>query len=420
MYRYFFILFLSVVLLSGCSSESNNTNNSKTDTLSVNLIKEGHWRLALNLGEEELPVNAVIEKDSSYVLKIINAKEEIVLNDFTVLNDSVIIKTPLFDSEFRGKIINDSLITGLWFNFDKGSNYSLPFALEYNNHNRFITEEAVEPKSVVGGWEVDFSPSSNNHYRAKGIFEQVNGELHGTFLTETGDYRFLQGVEVNNKIYLSAFDGSHAFLFKGDVNEFGNIEGYFWSGSHWKENWIAKRNDHFELTHPDSLTYMRKGERAINFSLYDIDSNLVSLKDEKYKNKVVIVQIMGSWCPNCADEMKFYNELYKKYHSLGFEIITIGFETTEDFKIASSRIRKMKDFYGCEYDFLVSGKVGKASASQLFPQVNQITSFPTSFFIDKKGKVRKIHTGFYGPGTGMYYENYVSDTYRFIDRLLRE
>jgi len=52
--------------------------------------------------------------------------------------------------------------------------------------------------------------------------------------------------------------------------------------------------------------------------------------------------------------------------------------------------------------------------------LNKVVSYPTTIFIDKKGKVRKIHTGFNGPATGDKYIAFKEDFESFVEMLLGE
>jgi thiol-disulfide isomerase/thioredoxin len=155
-----------------------------------------------------------------------------------------------------------------------------------------------------------------------------------------------------------------------------------------------------------------------------LDGKPVSLKDEKYQNKVVILQIFGTWCPNCMDETKFYAQWYDKNKDKGVEIIGLAYENQKngkaDFDYASERVLKMKEKLNANYDFVIAGTSSSKAASESLPMLNKVMSFPTSIIIDKKGKVRRIHTGFSGPATGKYYEEFVNDFNGFMHELLNE
>lgn len=356
-------------------------------------------------------------------IEIYNAEEVIRVNEVKVKGDSLLFRMPVFDSEFKLKRYPDSL-TGSWINHSRKTKNVIAFRAE---KQRIKPVSICSCKPFAGTWEVDFSPGNQkDHYKAVGIFRNPRcwDLLYGTFLTETGDYRYLSGSVKNmgrdTVMELSAFDGSHAFYFRGKKKPDGTIEGDFYSGSHWHEKWIAKRNESFRLRNADSLTYLKPGYEKLDFAFPDLKGKQVSLSDEKYRDKVVIVQLMGSWCPNCMDETAFLAELHKKYRSQGLEVIGLAYEKTTDPVKAAQLVSRLRDRYGAEYDFLITGKTGKDAAAQSLPMLNHVMAFPTTIFIDRTGKVRKIHTGFSGPGTGEHYTRFSEETNRFIEELLKE
>ncbi|MBA3971345.1 MAG: TlpA family protein disulfide reductase, partial [Bacteroidetes bacterium] len=279
-----------------------------------------------------------------------------------------------------------------------------------------------------GRWESTFSSGSKDSSKALGEFTGEGSFFSGTFLTETGDYRYLSGtIDAHYNFYLSCFDGAHAFLFTGvhkrDPNTKSNdsiVNGHFYSGSHHHETWIAKRNDKFQLRNPDSLTYLKPGFSKVDFSFKNLEGKTVSLSDEKYKGKAVIIQIMGSWCPNCMDETKFLAAFHKNYKDKGVEVIALAFERTDDFNKAVNNVSRLKKRFDADYDFLITMKTGKDQASEALPMLNEVMAFPTTIYIDKKGIARKIYTGFNGPATGDAYTKFAENTTRFVEKLLAE
>ena len=397
--------------------------NLPTETLSTGELQEGPWRMEFDLGDEKLPFNFMLEQtNNSYHIKVTNAEEVIEITDIVRKGDSLFASLPVFDSEFKGLIKDTQSFVGYWHNYAKGKNYKIPFTAIHGKNYRFLEKDPVSAADFGGKWEVTFGSSNDPEEvcKAIGLFNQSGHEVTGTFITETGDYRFLEGCVCDDTLFLSCFDGSHAFLFKAIQNKEGTIQGDFWSGNHWHEPWTGIRNDSFALTHPDSLTYLKEGYDKLSFRFPDLNGDSVTLENERYRNKVVIVQIMGSWCPNCADETNLYADLFRKYHDKGLEIVALAYEKGEDFERNREKVIKMKDFFGAEYDFLLAGKAGKSYASQTLPMLNHVMSYPTSIFIDRSGKIRKIHTGFYGPGTGNIYIEYVEETQMFLEKLLNE
>ena len=244
--------------------------------------------------------------------------------------------------------------------------------------------------------------------------------LRGTFLSKTGDYRFLDGYTSKDTMYLYTFDGNHIYKFRAFKENDSILKGEYWSGKTSYKTFISTKNDTAKLPDANSLTYLKEGYDKIDFSFPDLDGNLTSLQDEKYKDKIVILQIFGTWCPNCMDETRFLSDWYHKNESQGVEIIGLAYEIKPEFEYARDRVLTMKEKLDVPYDFLIAGTSSTESASESLPMLNKVMSFPTSIIIDKKGKVRRIHTGFSGPATGIYYEEFVDDFNQFMQELINE
>jgi thiol-disulfide isomerase/thioredoxin len=349
-----------------------------------------------------------------------NAQERISIDEVSLIKDSLIFKMPIFDTEFRTQLTGDSIIKGLWINHTKKENKSIAFSARFGNKNRFIVPLEKPTNFYDGRWECTFSPETKDSSKAIGIFKHLANSsiVEGTFLTETGDYRFLEGTENNGKLYLSCFDGSHAFLFLAEHNGTEITKGDFYSGSTWHENWTAKRNDKFELHDPESLTYLKNPNEKINFTFYNTKNQKVSLSDPKYKNKVVIIQIMGSWCPNCMDESAYLSKVYKQYNKKGLEIIALAYERTSDAERAKTNLTRLSKRFNIGYDILLTGLTGKEKASESLPFLNNVMAFPTTIFLDKNHQVKSVYTGFSGPATGKAYEDYTIKTEKLIGELL--
>lgn len=398
----FVILFF---LIFSCKEES-----------AIAQLELGTYRATLKVSDtEDLPFNFEVTSKTS--LKIFNAEETIVVDDIEYKNDSVYIKTPVFEGYIVAKI-EDALLTG---SFIKPSlDRIVPFKAELNK-NRF--DVLIDAKrNVSGNWETVFSPESEaDRYIAKGIFKQDGNKVIGTFRTTTGDYRYLEGVVDGDSLKLSTFDGAHAFLFTVKVTD-STMHGTFYSGNHWVEHFVAKRNATYELPDANTLTYLKAGYDKVAFSFPDAYGNMMSLEEERFKNKVVLVQIMGTWCPNCLDESKYFSEFYKKNKNKDIEIIALAFEYAKTEAAAFKNIKRLKEKVGIEYPILLAqyGSSDKGEAQEKLPMLNHVISYPTTIFIDKKGTVRKIHTGFNGPATGDKYIAFKTEFEAFVDELLSE
>lgn len=387
-------------------------------------IKEGTYRGVLLLNETnatELPFNFdVVYKGKKPTIIIRNADEKIMVDEIIIKGDSVNFKMPVFDTEFRLRLVDDNM-EGVWINNYKLLNNKIKFTAVYNDKNRFEFTAGPPDPVFEGRWETTFSPNTKDSSKAIGAFHhsEQTDYVSGTFLTETGDYRYLEGIKNGNKLYLSCFDGGHAFLFIAEYAN-GMLNGNFYSGATWKEPWIAKRNDAFKLANAEEITFVKNKDEKINFSFPDLNGKIVSLNDKKFENKPVIVQVMGSWCPNCMDESTYFSQLYKQYNGEGLEIIALAFEKTTDPEKAKRQVSRLKTRLGLEYDILITQQTGKEKASEVLSALNKITAFPTTLFLNKEHKVVKVHTGFSGPATGNEYELYKQNTESFVKQLLKE
>ena len=385
--------------------------------LSASEIKEGSWVGKLHLQENnELSFNFEVDKDQGMVIK--NGKERVEMKSLSFENDSLKIYFSSFPNYLIFKIdsLNENKLSGYFVNPDRKKHSRIAFSAKF--YESFGIEDLGDEYQNIGGnWQIAFSPNSASEYPAIGKFEQNYHSVSGTFLTETGDYRFLRGSIIDNKLKLSTFDGAHIFMFNATL-ENDTLKGEFLSGNHWKTDWIGFKNEKFQLKNPDSLTYMVKKDFKFNFKT--VAGKAYVYPNKKLQNKVVIVQILGSWCPNCLDETMFYNELYKEYNHLGLEIIGVAYESPKTFDEKVERIERFKTNKEVNYKILVGGNASKVECSKDFDMLNGISSFPTSIFINKYGEVVNIHTGFNGPGTGEIYTEYKTKTKELIERLLNE
>jgi thiol-disulfide isomerase/thioredoxin len=375
-------------------------------------FSSGKWTAQLQLSPTvSMPVFLSLESND-WVIQ--NGDERIPLIRQAHSSDSIDFHFPNFDSFIRVKATKKSM-TGFWYNRLKGMHYKIPFSANLSKKTK-----PVKPSSntISGKWEVVFSPGTESAYPAVGVFEQTGSRITGTFLTETGDYRFLEGSWIDNTLQLAAFDGSHAFFFTANYQD-NQLTGTFYSGNHWQTSWTAFPNEQASLRDADSITLIQE-EKQIAFSFPDLQGNLYTYPNEELKGKVVIMQLMGSWCPNCLDESLFYKSLQEKYGNQGLVVVSLCYEIPKSLEQKIHSVERMKQRNELDFLFLIAGDAQKNLASTHFPMLNEIISFPTSLFINKKGEIVRIHTGFSGPGTGVVFEEYQRKTYELIESLLAQ
>jgi thiol-disulfide isomerase/thioredoxin len=392
----------------------------KPETQRADLLKTGIWRAVVEIQNQELPFNFEVVRDDQggYDIFLINAEERLLLDEITIADDSLDASLHIFDANIKAIMSGDSL-TGVFVkNYADG--YEVPFRAVHGQEYRFAKSDSTDSEvDFSGTYEVTFVHEKDTT-ESVALFRQSGKRVTGTFMTPTGDYRFLDGSARGNELELSAFDGNHLYLFRAHMDENGALTGEFFSGKTWYETWVGEKNAEATLPDPESLTYLKDGYEAIEFDFPNVDGKIVRLDDGRFEGKVVILQLLGTWCPNCMDETKFLAPWYDENKDRGVEVIGLAYERKDDFDYASGRVRKMVKKLNVKYDVLIAGTDEKEVAAETLPMLNAIVAFPTTIFIGKDGRVKKIHTGFNGPGTGKYYEQFKEEFNQTVNELLSE
>jgi thiol-disulfide isomerase/thioredoxin len=400
------IVLILVVILSGCREESHRGPSH---------LKPGDWLMEFSISDSSVLIPVRMEVDSAGHVFVKNNSEVIALDSVSTKGDSISFKFPYFQTFLSAKVIADSLITGNFTDPTRAADYAIPFTAKWISATPHSKGKLVKREI----YDASFSKGDTMAFhKAIGVFDLWENGVSGTFLTETGDYRFLSGRVEKDLIWLSCLDGSHLFYFKGNIKGDSITAGRFYSGNHWQEPWDAVASQDAKLRDPDSLTFVLPDSGPFQFTVTDHNGKAVAFNNDSFRQKVTVVQIFGSWCPNCSDEGLFLKELHRNYSSKGLQIIPVAFERSDNMEENARVIGSQAKEMALDYPVFLGGQ--KRQAGEVFPMLNKIMSFPTTIFLDKKGEVRKIHTGFYGPGTGDYYTHYTDRIELFVSQLLDE
>ncbi|MBN1198944.1 MAG: TlpA family protein disulfide reductase [Bacteroidales bacterium] len=411
MKKYLLTLILATLLLTGCF------DYHKT-------LPEGPWlgviRIDSTVPDMDLPFNMVYEKNIEMeAMYVLTAGETIMITEIDREGDSVYMKFPVFPSEIAAIFRHDSLV-GRYYPKGIEAGISYPFFAVPGVEERFPWYREEPGADVTGRWRFIENPGTPDSAIMVGEFTQEGSRVTGTILNPTGDYRYLEGKVAGNRFMFSGIDGAHTLIFSAEIAPEGTLEhGRFMGSPSWKSTWRAVRDEAASIPRGESLIRLKPDAKPFHFSLPDIQGDTISLTDARFKDNVVIVQAVGTWCPNCLDEALFYRDIYSEYKDQGLEIVALSFED----KTFEASVPKMKRFIeqtGIGYPLLYAGPKGRESIrSVLFP-FEGIMAYPTTVFIDRKGKIRKVETGFSGPGTGAHYDRFVDETRALIYELLRE
>lgn len=367
-----------------------------------------------DVNEYELPFifEVVYDNDTTFHIEVINGEERIIVPASDIQfgrskhrsQDTIRINFPMYESYISGAFMGNT-IDGQWVVTTK-ENYSIPFLARQGHDWRFTALRKPPSLDLTGKWACNFGleswPEEEEPFPAIGEFKQEGNRLTGTFLTETGDYRYLEGTVQEDKFYLSTFDGSHAFLFQGKILADSTITGAFYSGKHYRTTWTGKRDPNFKLADADSLTVLNPGYDKLAFSFQNTDGKVISLENPEYQGKAKIIQIMGTWCPNCRDETEFLVNFLKEKNPQNLAVIALAFEKHADKPSADKAIRTYKERFQMPYEIVFAGTNKKADAAKSLPMLKEVLAYPTLIFLDKNNRVVKIHTGFSGPATSEY------------------
>lgn len=243
--------------------------------------------------------------------------------------------------------------------------------------------------------------------------EVVDGRLAvtGTVIPVSGDYGLLSGwVEPpasggRPKFRLSRFDGIHVTLLTGEMTPEGTLAGELASGKTYRVAFTATRAGAAapasgQPADPNAVTTVKNPAEPFAFTLPDLEGRPVSLADERFRGKAVIVDIFGTWCPNCHDEAPLLVDLHRRYRDQGLEVVGLAYEYTDDVERNRKQIEIYRRKYGIEFPILMAGTTGEGEIARTLPQLEGFGAYPTTIFIGRDGRVRRIHAGFSGPATG--------------------
>lgn len=417
-------LFFSIIVLSTIVGAPHCIT---TDT-SFTRVAPGIWRGVLELEKYRVPVR---DKDTVFILydqfkegdlpfnfevtyldnerfyvEIINGSERIRLDsiqygrDRTRARDTMNVYFPEYQSYIHAEI-RAGVMQGEWVVTTR-DDYHIPFYAQSGRDYRFTNLTEKPDKDLSGDWATLIGIDEEKPERAIGEFKQSGNHLEGTFRTETGDYRFLDGTIQGRKFWLSCFDGAHAYLFSGSIRG-DSLFGEYRSGKHYRTLWTAWRDPDFKLGNADSLTALKAGAN-ISFNLKTPEGHDLTFPSQEIDGKIKIFTIMGTWCPNCRDEQVFLNEFLQNNPDAAKDLAIVGFafERHKDPAQANAHLLEYKKKMGIPFDIVYAGKNSSKEAEKLFPALDKVMAFPTMIILDRQNRVRRVHTGFDGPATSKY------------------
>lgn len=354
-----------------------------------------------------LQIKASETSEKSFHLALYNKEEIIEAVQIVQAEDSFFVSLAYFDTELRFHLSSTTELNGYWRD---NSRDGMQLALKAR-HTEAIPH-LTEPFS--GQWQVTFRPGQPNFYPAILKIEEGGPLLKATFRSQSGDYRFLHGYKKENQLKLYRFDGQVIYLFIADVKGDSLINAKLYSGPTAVSEWLGWRDEAATLSDPYERTNVISSA-PVDFYVKNLNGDSIRLHHETFRDKVTLLTIMGTWCPNCLDESRFLQAYLANNPDLPIQVFGLSFERPVEW----AHIKKILDKYTqnmqLPFEIFYGGKADAESVGKLFPMLDRIKAWPTMIILDKQGNIAKIHTGFDGPATGETHLKYAEE----FDRLMR-
>jgi thiol-disulfide isomerase/thioredoxin len=386
-------------------------------------LHNGLWHAELAVAEnKQAPFLFEVHNAAtdSATVTLLNGDERVVLTGVSYIADTVVIPIDIYDAALIARLTGNALEGRFVRNYIQGDTGTVftarlggtRFALNADDEFAAASHPAID-----GKWDVFFIGATGDTVYNVGIFKSDNGIVTGSVLTNSGDMRFLEGTSTGAGIQLSAFSGQSPYLFEITFTGVDTFEGTRYTVRS-ATRFTGRRNPNAALANAYTLTGLKNGSDRLHFRLPSLTDSLpVALTDDRYKNKVVVVSILGSWCPNCLDEAGFLSPWYRDNRARGVEIVGLAFERNDSFAYAKAAIARLRLRYAIDYEILFAGQASGKNITAVLPEIENFAGYPTTIFIDRQGKVAKIHAGFSGPATGEYYEEFQREFNAIVDSL---
>ncbi len=376
----------------------------------------GTWKIELKLQGETLPAIIQFDKLEKETLSghLVNSKEKIVLEG-TFKNGHFQTQIGANYARLEGSF-KDGELVGHWIRTNK-ENYKVEFSGVKTSLSSLYKsyENANLGFNISGKWKVKL----NEEKYGLGIFQQVGSRVQGSILTNTGDYRFLDGYIKGADLILTGFDGVFSYVIK--LKLIGKtFAGIMFAGKSYRKEISGNMDNSFKLDDPLSISTVT-ADYIKKFDYKSLSGQQINFDNDRFKGKVKIIQVFGSWCPNCHDETRFFLDWRKKYPAKlnQVEFIALAFERFKEESEALKALRKFKVKEQVDYPIVLVDYNNTKKVSDILP-IDNFKAFPTTLFLNKENKIVKIHTGFAGQATEIFFDQFVQMFNKTVDELIKE
>jgi thiol-disulfide isomerase/thioredoxin len=372
---------------------------------------EGSWRAVLDLAAGELRFRLAIDRNRGHLCNA-DACEPFSTVARVPGTDSVVFEMADYAAAIHARMVSDSLV-GFYRNVGNRGPRTIPFRAARGTWE----VEPPEP-ALVGRWDATFQPLERPSPRVLELRRTPRG-LEGTIVSNSGDYGLFWGGAAADSFAMAHFDGSFVYLLTGRLDG-DTLRGTFHAGLRTQTPFVAVRSTGRPHLTPPTEVVRADTSGSFTFAFPGVDGGMVTSGDRRFRGKVVIVDIFGTWCPTCHDAAPALVDLHREYGDRGLEIVGLAYEVTGDTAVDGAIVRRYRDKFGIAFPLLLAGVNDSDSPGETQPQLTGPIAFPTTIFLDRTGRVRKVHAGFYGPATGEAHAALVREFERTVVELLGE
>lgn len=300
-------------------------------------------------------------------------------------------RIPVFDGLIQGIWSPDRVFQGEWIDKMSDPFRQIPLSIEPTETPLLPLATTEASKTIYG---LIFEPEEGPVWQGQLILQENDDQCSATVRTGTGDLRYLGGTASEESIELTTFDGAHLYQF--DIQRDGDtLTGYFHSHTGYKSSIQGKRLGRMPITDPMRI----QATGPMSFTVVtDQDSTLATWTGDDFKGNVTIIDLMGTWCPNCMDAARMFKELQVEFPNL--RVASVAFETRSNPRAVFSRFETFKADLGIDWPMVYGGPAKKKETGYKMNFLTGFESFPTTLILDKEGNIAYVHTGFNGPATG--------------------
>ncbi|HET6795538.1 MAG TPA: TlpA disulfide reductase family protein [Gemmatimonadales bacterium] len=351
----------------------------------------GPWSAALDLAGGQLPFDLNM-RSSPLGGQLCNANTCQPFSSVRWQRDTLLLEMADYAAAIKATVHGDSL-TGFYHNVGSRGPRTIPFRA--SRGRRPITPG---PRQLLGSWNATFFQDLGTSPR---VFEFSNGRrgLEARISSNTSDYGPFAGTTMADSFALGLFDGSFVYLLTGKLVG-DTLRGIFHAGLKSQTPWVAVRSS--GSPHLRSPTEISSADTSqpLRFGFPDLSGRMFRSDDPRIRGKVVLLEILGSWCPTCHEATPTLLRLYQRYHSRGLEVIGLAFEATGDTAVDAAQARRFRDKFNIPFPILLAGVNDEQSIAEALPQLRDVTAFPTTVFLGRDGRVRWMYAGYHGFSRG--------------------